>query len=176
MQDNSSLWKPPNKRQRTFWTAETSFFPILPSLLSRPSPSLRFISMADGFAPSCGPTVLSWCEPNPSGTQYPVYQLSALWKPQQYWAEAEVQNSLQFVQVTAKVEVFSFSVTLRADSLTAAFFFSFSFCNLYMFSCHALWANLPESTSEAVMAVRHIIDWAQGKMSYSMLLVDLKRY
>lgn len=82
---------------------------------------------------SCGPTVLSWCEPNPSGTQYPVYQLSALWKPQQYWAEAEVQNSLQFVQVTAKVEVFFFSVTLPCRLRRADSFFSFS--NLQMLSC-----------------------------------------
>lgn len=44
-------------------------------------------------------------------------------KPQQYWAEAEVQNSLQFVRVTAKVEVFSVTpppCLQKADSVTAA--------------------------------------------------------
>ena len=44
-----------------------------------PSPPFHF----DGLMVlrgAVGLTVLSWCEPNPSGTQYPVYQLSALWK------------------------------------------------------------------------------------------------
>lgn len=78
------------------------------------------------FVQSCGPTVLSWCEPNPSGTQYPVYQLSALWKPQQYWAEAEVQNSLQFVQVTTKVKVFCYSAMMSSESIL-------SYCCVFLF-------------------------------------------
>lgn len=90
-----------------------STFPPAPALCSHllhPSNS-PFHFYAWWCVWSCGPAVVSWCEPNPSGTQYPVYQLSALCKPQQYWAEAEVQNSLQSVQVTGKVEVVSFSVT-----------------------------------------------------------------
>lgn len=53
--------------------------------------------------------------PKSSGTQYPVYQLSALWEPQKYGADSEVQNSLQRAQVSAKVKV-SPSFTLASES------------------------------------------------------------
>lgn len=106
-QDNSGLRRPPIKHPNTHFGH--LMHPPRPrpfsSLSANPFPSFH----SDGWwsVQSCEHTVLSWCEPNPSGAQYPVYQLSALWKPQQYWAEAEVQNSLQFAQVTAKVEVVS---------------------------------------------------------------------
>lgn len=124
---------------------------IFLSLLSPPLPSLPLIPFPpfhfDGWwcVQSCGPTVLSWCEPNPSGTQYPVYQLSALWKPQQYWAEAEVQNSLQFVQVMAKVEVLSFSVTLPCCLKKLLFL---AFLSFFSSICTCFHAMLCEQISQ----------------------------
>ena len=54
-----------------------------PALTTPPSPPPSPPFHFDGLMVlrgAVGLTVLSWCEPNPSGTQYPVYQLSALWK------------------------------------------------------------------------------------------------
>lgn len=68
---------------------------------------------------SCGRTELPRREPKPSGTQYPVYRLSALWKPQQCRAQAEARNSLQFAEVAAKVAALSVTLLRKTDAAAA---------------------------------------------------------
>lgn len=53
-QDNSSLQRPPNKHTNTHFGHLTLPPPLLHSPFSQPSPSLRFISMADGLCRAVG--------------------------------------------------------------------------------------------------------------------------
>jgi len=110
--------------------------------------------MSDGVCRAVGLQRFHDVSQNSSGTQYPVYQLSALCEPQQYRAESEVQNSLQPVQVTAKVAVFSFSI---ADAQAEP-------VNLNAFSRHALKPH--------TLMAHEINAGAQQSVIYAML-VDL---
>lgn len=137
MQDNPGL--PPHSFPAKHTIAHSFFFifgrrkhlsfPVPFSFSSFPaSVSFRWLMV---LRQSSGPTVLSWCEPNPSGTQYPVYQLSALWKTTTILSRGRSSELITVCSGHSQGRsLFSVTPPWGADSVTAPVFSLF----IYIFS------------------------------------------
>lgn len=131
-----------------------------------PSVSFRWL---DGLCGAVGLTVLSWCEPNPSGTQYPVYQLSALWKTTTILSRGRSSELITVCSGHSQGRsLLRYSTAVSSESRLCyccrfLFFASSPFPNLYMFLCHALWANLPAATSRSSRCAGPLDNWPSSR-------------